>query len=68
VHHEHGRLDAVVDSVAGEDPINGAYGWFWDVDLTHAAKGIENALVSHFITAEHAARAMMPAAAASSSR
>ncbi len=61
VQRERGRLDAVVDSVAGEDPINSAYDWFWAVDLTHAAKGLENALVSHFITAKHAARAMMPA-------
>ena len=61
VQREHGRLDVVVDSVAGEDPINSAYGWFWDADLTNAAKGLENALVSHFITAKHAAKGMMPA-------
>jgi NAD(P)-dependent dehydrogenase (short-subunit alcohol dehydrogenase family) len=61
VQRDHGRLDVVVDCVAGEDPINSAYGWFWDVDLTNAAKGLENALVSHFITAKHAAKAMMPA-------
>ena len=61
VQREHGRLDVVVDSVAGEDPINSAYGWFWDADLTNAAKGLENALVSHFITAKHAAKTMMPA-------
>jgi NAD(P)-dependent dehydrogenase (short-subunit alcohol dehydrogenase family) len=59
VQREHGRLDVVVASGAGEDPINGAYGWFWDADLTNAAKGLENALVSHFITAKHAAKAMM---------
>jgi hypothetical protein len=29
--------------------------------LTNAARGFENALVSHFITAKHAAKAMMPA-------
>jgi NAD(P)-dependent dehydrogenase (short-subunit alcohol dehydrogenase family) len=61
VQREHGRLDVVVDSVAGEDPVNSAYGWFWDADLTTAAKGLENALVSHFITAKHAAKTMMPA-------
>lgn len=61
VQREQGRLDVVVDSVAGEDPANSGYGWFWDVDLTNAAKGLENGLVSHFITAKHAARAMIPA-------
>jgi NAD(P)-dependent dehydrogenase (short-subunit alcohol dehydrogenase family) len=61
VQRDHGRLDVVVDSVAGEDPINSFYGWFWDADLTNAAKGLENALVSHFITAKHAAKGMMPA-------
>jgi NAD(P)-dependent dehydrogenase (short-subunit alcohol dehydrogenase family) len=61
VDREQGRLDILVDSVAGEDPINSAYGWFWDVDLTNAAKGLENALVSHFITAKHAAKMMLPA-------
>ena len=61
VQREHGRLDVLVDSVGGEDPMNGAYGWFWEADLTNAAKGLENALVSHFITAKHAAKAMMQA-------
>lgn len=58
---ERGRLDVVVDGVAGEDPINSAYGWFWNADLTNAARGLENALVSHFITAKHAAKGMIPA-------
>ncbi|HEY8550291.1 MAG TPA: SDR family NAD(P)-dependent oxidoreductase [Vicinamibacterales bacterium] len=61
VQREQGRLDVVVDSVAGEDPMNQAFDWFWEVDLTHAAKGLENALVSHLITAKHAARVMIPA-------
>jgi NAD(P)-dependent dehydrogenase (short-subunit alcohol dehydrogenase family) len=61
VQREQSRLDVVVDSVAGEDPLNSAFGWFWDADLTNAARGIESALVSHFITAKHAARTMIPA-------
>lgn len=44
VEREHGRLDIVVNSVAGEDPLAGAYGWFWDAVLTNAAKALENAL------------------------
>jgi NAD(P)-dependent dehydrogenase (short-subunit alcohol dehydrogenase family) len=34
VTRKHRRLDVVVDSVAGEDPMMGQYGWFWDADLT----------------------------------
>lgn len=58
---EHGRLDIVVNSIAGEDPLAGAYGWFWDADLTNAAKALENALLSHIITAKHAAKLMISA-------
>jgi len=61
VDREHGRLDIVVNSVAGEDPLAGAYGWFWDADLTNTTKALENSLVSHIITAKHAAKLMMRA-------
>jgi len=61
VNRERGRLDIVVNSVAGEDPLAGAYGWFWDADLTNAAKALENSLLSHVITAKHAAKAMIRA-------
>lgn len=59
VDREQGRLDIVVNCVAGEDPMAGGYGWFWDADLTNTTKALENALVSHIITAKHAARLMM---------
>ena len=61
VDREHGRLDIVVNSVAGEDPLAGAYGWFWDADLTHASKALENSILSHVITSKHAAKLMMRA-------
>ena len=61
VDREHGRLDVVADSVAGEDPLMGAYGWFWDADLTNGAAALRNSLLSHIITAKHAARLMMRA-------
>jgi NAD(P)-dependent dehydrogenase (short-subunit alcohol dehydrogenase family) len=61
VDREHGRLDIVVNSIAGEDPLAGAYGWFWDADLTNSAKALENALLTHIITAKHAAKLMMRA-------
>ena len=54
-------LDIVVNSIAGEDPLAGAYGWFWDADLTNTTKALENSLVSHIITAKHAAKLMMRA-------
>lgn len=59
IDREQGRIDIVADSVGGEDPLMGAYGWFWDADLTNASKALENSLLSHVITAKHAARAMM---------
>ncbi len=61
IDREHGRLDVAVNSVAGEDPLAGAYGWFWDADLTNAAKALENSLLTHIITAKHAAKLMMRA-------
>ena len=61
VDREHGRLDIVADCVGGEDPLMSAYAWFWDVDLTNTARALENSLVSHIITAKHAAKLMMRA-------
>jgi NAD(P)-dependent dehydrogenase (short-subunit alcohol dehydrogenase family) len=61
IHREQGRVDIVVNSIAGEDPLAGAYGWFWDADLTNASKALENSLLSHVITAKHAAKTMMRA-------
>jgi len=61
VDREQGRLDILADSVAGEDPMGSNYGWFWAVDLTNGAKLLENALLSHMITAKHAATLMMRA-------
>jgi NAD(P)-dependent dehydrogenase (short-subunit alcohol dehydrogenase family) len=61
VDRERGRVDVVADCVGGEDPLMGAFGWFWDADLTNTARALENSLVSHVITAKHAARMMMRA-------
>lgn len=59
INEERGRLDVLVNSIAGEEPLMGQYGSFWDVDLTHADLVLRQALVSHIITAKHAARAMI---------
>lgn len=57
----HQRLDVVVDSVAGEDPLMGAYGLLWQADLEGADTIFRQGLTSRIITAKHAALAMMPA-------
>ena len=61
IDRERGRVDIVVNSVAGEDPLAGAYGWFWDADLKNTVKALENSLVTHIITAKYAAKMMMRA-------
>ena len=58
---ETGRLDVVVDSVAGEDPGLGGWTSVWDTDLAQGPGAIERALFSHVITAKHAAAAMKAA-------
>jgi NAD(P)-dependent dehydrogenase (short-subunit alcohol dehydrogenase family) len=58
VDREQGRLDVLADSVGGENPLMGQYGWFWTADLTHAAAVFQQSLVSHLMTAKHAARLM----------
>ena len=57
----HKRIDIVVDSVAGEDPLMGQYGFLWQADLKTADAIFRQALTSRIITAKHAALAMMPA-------
>src|SRR5262249_60159297 len=55
------RIDIVVDSVAGEAPLMGTYGFLWQADLTTADAIFRQGLTSRIITAKHAALAMMPA-------
>jgi NAD(P)-dependent dehydrogenase (short-subunit alcohol dehydrogenase family) len=57
----HKRLDIVVDSVAGEDPLMKRYGYLWEADLTTADAIFRQAITSRIMTAKHAALAMMPA-------
>src|SRR5258708_6706192 len=57
----HHRLDIVVDSVAGEDPLLKPYGSLWKADLRNADAMFRQGLTSRIITAKHAALAMMPA-------
>jgi NAD(P)-dependent dehydrogenase (short-subunit alcohol dehydrogenase family) len=55
----HKRVDIVVDSVAGEDPLMGTYGFLWQADLENADAIFRQCLTSRIITAKHAALAMM---------
>lgn len=59
VQSEQKRLDILVNSVAGEDPRMGGWTSFWKADLSYLAEGLRQAVVSHLITAKHAAPLMM---------
>ncbi len=59
VHDAHGRLDIVVNSIAGEDPSMAQWCNFWKTDLTNAETALRQSLLSHIITAKHAARYMI---------
>lgn len=59
VDRDHQRLDILVNSIAGEDPMMGQWGNFWDADLKNADAVFRQALTSHIITAKHAAPIMI---------
>jgi NAD(P)-dependent dehydrogenase (short-subunit alcohol dehydrogenase family) len=56
---QHGRVDVVVNSIAGEDPMMGQWASFWKCDFKNAEPILRQALVSHMITAKHAAPLMI---------
>ena len=49
----------LVNSIAGEEPLMGQWGSFWQVDVSHADQVLRQALVSHIITAKHVAPQMI---------
>jgi len=59
VQREQGRLDVLVNSIGGEDPLMGFPAWLWDADLTNAEAVLRGSLLSHLITLKHAARVMI---------
>jgi NAD(P)-dependent dehydrogenase (short-subunit alcohol dehydrogenase family) len=59
VQREQKRLDVLVNSIAGEDPLLGAWATFWKTDLGNATAALTQSLVSHLITAKHAAPLMI---------
>jgi NAD(P)-dependent dehydrogenase (short-subunit alcohol dehydrogenase family) len=62
IEEEHGRLDVLVNSIAGEDPILGGWDPLWKVKLDNAEAMMRQAVLSHVITAKHAAALMLKAA------
>ena len=56
---DHGRLDLLVNSVAGEDPLMAQWCSFWKTDLTNAEAALRQSLLSHIITEKHAAAHMI---------
>jgi len=61
IDRERGRLDVLVNSIAGEDPMMYQWGPFWQTDLGHADAIFRQAILSHIITSKHAAPLMMRA-------
>ena len=61
IERTHGRLDVVVNSVAGEDPMLGQWASFWEVEMKNADAIFRQAFCSHVLTAKHAAPAMIRA-------
>src|SRR5262245_44274408 len=58
---ERGRIDIVVNSVAGEDPMMSRWGSFWQARLENGEAIVRQAILSHMITAKHAAPLMIRA-------
>ena len=59
VDRERGRLDVLVNSIAGEDPLMAQWCSFWKTDLKNAEAALRQSLVSHIITAKYAALYMI---------
>ncbi len=61
IERERGRLDILVNSIAGEDPMMHEWGSFWKTNLEDAAAIFRQSILSHIITAKHAAPLMIRA-------
>jgi len=59
VDREQGRLDVLVNCIAGEDPLIRQWGSFWKARLDNADAALRQSLVSHIITAKHAVPIMI---------
>ncbi|MBI3401729.1 MAG: SDR family oxidoreductase [Acidobacteria bacterium] len=61
IDRERGRLDVLVNSIAGEDPMMYQWGSFWKTDLKNGDAVFRQAVLSHIITAKCAAPIMIRA-------
>src|SRR5437763_5995217 len=59
IDRKHKRLDILVNSIAGEDPMLGQWSNFWQANLKNADAIFRQALTSHIITAKYAAPIMI---------
>jgi NAD(P)-dependent dehydrogenase (short-subunit alcohol dehydrogenase family) len=59
VEREQGRLDILVNSVAGEDPMMAGWVPFWETNLENAEALLRQAIVARLITTKRAARLMI---------
>jgi NAD(P)-dependent dehydrogenase (short-subunit alcohol dehydrogenase family) len=61
IDREHGRLDVLVNSVAGEDPMLYQWGSFWKTNLEQGDAIFRQCVLSHIITAKWVAPLMIRA-------
>lgn len=61
VRHEAGRLDVLVNSIWGGDPLVDWSKRFWEVDLSNVRAYLDQTLLSHVITNRHLAPLMIQA-------
>jgi len=56
---ERGRIDVLVNCVAGEDPMMHEWGSFWTTGTANGEAIFRQSVLSHIITAKHVARLMV---------
>ena len=61
IRRESGRLDVLVDSIWGGDPLIDWSKRFWEIDLTGVGAYVDQTLISHLISCRHAAPLMVEA-------
>ena|SRR5436190_4703357 len=59
IDQDHRRLDVLVNCIAGEDPMMHEWGSFWTTGTTNGEAVFRQSVLSHIITAKHAARLMV---------
>jgi NAD(P)-dependent dehydrogenase (short-subunit alcohol dehydrogenase family) len=61
IDRDHGRVDVLVNCIAGEDPALAQFASFWTADLSRGDFALRQTILSHIITAKHAAQRMIRA-------